>query len=94
VPARVKESRRRRLMALQKRIALRKNKARVGGRFEVLVEGPHPESELLLRGRLAVQAHEIDGSVLINDGAAPSGSFVTCEVTQAHPYDLVARIVA
>jgi hypothetical protein len=31
--------------------------------------------------------------VLINDGTAAPGSFVTCEVTEAHPYDLVARIV-
>lgn len=94
VPARVKESRRRRLMALQMRISHRRNKARVGQRFEVLVEGPHPESELLLKGRLAGQAHEIDGAVLIGDGTAEAGSFVTCEITEAHPYDVVARIVA
>jgi ribosomal protein S12 methylthiotransferase len=93
VPARVKESRRRKLMALQKRISARKNRARVGQRLEVLVEGTHPDSDLLLRGRLATQAPEIDGQVILNDGAAEPGSFVTCEVTEAHPYDLVARIV-
>jgi ribosomal protein S12 methylthiotransferase len=93
VPARVKESRRRKLMALQKRVSARKNRARVGQRLEVLVEGMHPDSDLLLRGRLATQAPEIDGQVILNDGAAEPGSFVTCEVTEAHPYDLVARIV-
>jgi ribosomal protein S12 methylthiotransferase len=93
VPARVKESRRRKLMALQKRISARRNRARVGERLEVLVEGTHPDSDLLLRGRLATQAPEIDGQVILNDGAAEPGSFVTCEVTEAHPYDLVARIV-
>jgi len=93
VPARVKESRRRKLMALQKRISARRNRARVGQRLEVLVEGTHPDSHLLLRGRLASQAPEIDGQVILNDGAAEPGSFVTCEVTEAHPYDLVARIV-
>jgi ribosomal protein S12 methylthiotransferase len=92
VPARVKESRRRKLMALQKRISARKNRARVGQFLEVLVEGPHPDSDLLLRGRLATQAPEIDGQVIINDGTAEAGSLVTCEVTEAHPYDLVARI--
>jgi ribosomal protein S12 methylthiotransferase len=93
VPARVKEARRRRLMALQKRIAHRRNRARVGERTLVLAEGPHPETELLVKGRLASQAPEIDGAVLINDGQPEPGAFVTCEITEAHPYDLVARVV-
>ena len=93
IPARVKEARRRKLMALQKRISARRNRARVGERVEVLVEGTHPDTNLLLRGRLASQAPEIDGQVIVNDGTAEPGSFVTCEVTEAHPYDLVARIV-
>ena len=46
-----------------------------------------------LRGRLAAQAPEIDGQVILNDGTAEPGSFVTCEITEAHPYDLVGRIV-
>ena len=93
VPARVKESRKRKLMSLQKRLSLRRNRARVGERVEVLVEGTHPDSDLLLRGRLATQAPEIDGQVIVNDGTAEPGSFVTCEVTEAHHYDLVARVV-
>jgi len=93
VTAKVKERRRQRLMSLQKRISTRRNRARVGERLEVLVEGTHDDTDLLLRGRAATQAPEIDGQVLINDGTAAPGSFVTCEVTEAHPYDLVARIV-
>lgn len=93
VPARTKESRRRRVMALQKRIATAKNRARVGERAEVLVEGSHPDSDWLLRGRLSTQAPEIDGSVIINDGSAAAGDFVTCQITESHPYDLVGRIV-
>jgi ribosomal protein S12 methylthiotransferase len=93
VPARTKQARRRKLMSLQKKIATKRNRSRRGQRFEVLVEGPHPESEWLLEGRLASQAPEIDGSVILNDGRADPGTFVTCEVTEAHAYDLVARIV-
>ena len=93
VPPSTKERRRRRLMSLQKRISTRKNRRRVGERLEVLVEGTHEDTDLLLRGRASTQAPEIDGQVLINDGAAEAGTFVTCEVTEAHPYDLVARIV-
>src|SRR6185503_3049375 len=89
----VKEKRRRRLMAAQKRIATRRNRKRIGERFEVLVEGTHPESDLLLRGRSAAQAPDIDGMIVIADGAAEPGTFVTCEVTEAHPYDLVVRVV-
>jgi len=93
IPAKVKQRRRQRLMSVQKRISTRRNRSRVGERLEVLVEGTHDDTDLLLRGRAASQAPEIDGQVLINDGSAAPGSFVTCEVTEAHPYDLVARIV-
>ena len=92
VPARVKQSRRRRLMSAQKRISLRRNRRLVGAAVEVLVEGTHPDSDLLLRGRLAGQAPEVDGMVILNDGEAEPGSFVTCRVSEAHPYDLVAAI--
>jgi ribosomal protein S12 methylthiotransferase len=93
VPAEVKEARRDELMALQKEISLRRNESRVGERVEVLVEGTHPDSDLLLRGRTAGQAPEIDGQVILNDGTAEAGQFVTVEVTEAHPYDLVGRVV-
>jgi ribosomal protein S12 methylthiotransferase len=93
IPTRVKGVRQRELMALQRSLSLRQNRGRVGERVEVLVEGVHPDSDLLLRGRLATQAPEIDGQVIINDGTAAPGSFVPCEISEAHPYDLVARIL-
>jgi ribosomal protein S12 methylthiotransferase len=92
VAPKVKEQRRRRLLAAQQEISTRRNRARVGERVEVLIEGLHPDTDLLLRGRLPTQAPDIDGGVIVNDGAAAPGSFVTCEITEAHPYDLVARI--
>jgi ribosomal protein S12 methylthiotransferase len=92
VPARVKEARRRKLMAVQQRLVARRNRGRVGQRLEVLVEGRHPESDLLLQGRTAGQAPEIDGAVILNDGWAEAGSFVTATVTEAQGYDLIARI--
>ncbi len=92
VPDRIKESRKKKLMSEQKKIATKLNRKRVGERVEVLVEGVHADSELLLQGRLMTQAPDIDGHVIINDGSAEPGTIVTCEVTEAHPYDLVARI--
>lgn len=96
VPQKVKKARQSELMRIQKRISLKRNKARVGSLVEVLVEGPHPDTDLLLVGRLATQAPEIDGSVLISDpGETPPGrgEFVTCEITKAHAYDLEVRVI-
>ena len=69
------------------------NKKLIGKRLEVLVEGVSPESEHLLVGRHAGQAPDIDGQVFINDGMAYPGELVTVEVTEAHDYDLVAKVV-
>lgn len=87
------ERRWRELMAIQKRINREQNKQRVGQKLEVLVEGPSEETEHLLVGRHEGQAPEIDGQVYINDGLAYPGELVTVEVTEAHDYDLVGRVV-
>ena len=90
----VKEARRRRLMSVQRRLSLRRNRGLIGQRREVLIEGTHPDSDLLLQGRLASQAPDIDGSVIVADGTARPGDFVSCEITEAHAYDLVGHLVA
>lgn len=93
IPQKTIERRWREAMAIQKRINREQNKQLIGKRLTVLVEGPSPESEHLLVGRHEGQAPEIDGQVYINDGLAYPGEFVTVEVTEAHDYDLVARVV-
>jgi len=97
VEAATAKRRERRLMKVQSRISLRKNRARVGQRMRVLLEGRSKQSDLLLEGRSESQAPEIDGSVLINDmpeGAdVRPGDFVTVEITEATEYDLVGRIL-
>jgi ribosomal protein S12 methylthiotransferase len=94
VPRRTIERRWREIMAIQKRISREQNKAMIGKRLEVLVEGRSPETDLLLVGRHEGQAPDIDGNVYINDGMAYPGELVTVEVTEAHDYDLVGRVVA
>jgi ribosomal protein S12 methylthiotransferase len=97
LPAREIERRRRHLMSIQRRISKRRNKALVGREFELLLEGPSDETDLLLEGRTARHAPEIDGKVLVNDagdqGELQPGRFYRCQITEAHDYDLVARIV-
>lgn len=94
IPQKVIERRWREVMAIQKRINREQNAQLIGKRLEVLVEGASPETEHLLVGRHEGQAPEIDGQVYINDGMAYPGEFVTVEVTEAHDYDLVGKVVA
>lgn len=81
------------LMGIQSQIAAEINQGYVGQELEVLVEGVSQETELLLEGRSRFQAPEIDGCVYIADGQCNSGDLVTVKITEAHPYDLVGRIV-
>jgi len=90
IPENVKEERLRTLMEIQKRISLKKYQRMVGQRKVVLVEGPQRERGVL-RGRLQTQAPEIDGSVFLHGKAQP-GDWVEARITQALPYDLVAKI--
>ncbi|MGH9532775.1 MAG: radical SAM protein, partial [Terriglobales bacterium] len=91
------ERRRRKLMELQRRLSRRKRKALVGREFDLLLEGESEESDLLWEGRTEMHAPEIDGKVFVTDfgpheSVAP-GRFYRCEITEAHDYDLVARLV-
>jgi ribosomal protein S12 methylthiotransferase len=94
VPAELKAERRDRILATQQAISLEHNRALVGRTLPAIVAGPLREMELLTEGRLQRQAPEIDGRLLINDGSAPAGSLVEVEVTDAHPYDLIGRLIA
>jgi len=94
VPEETKHERRERLMALQQSIVVEKLEDRVGEVVDVLVEGEHPETELLLVGRMATQAPDVDGQVLINEGVADVGRLVRVEITEVAGYDLVGRVLA
>ncbi|MDR3748913.1 MAG: 30S ribosomal protein S12 methylthiotransferase RimO [Acidobacteriota bacterium] len=90
------ERRRKKLMSIQKQISRKKKRALIGQQFDLLMEGPSKETDLLWEGRTAMHAPEIDGTVYINDFGeheAREGEFYRCEITEAHEYDLVARIV-
>jgi ribosomal protein S12 methylthiotransferase len=84
-------------MKEQRRISLKRNRARVGSTVRVLFEGAAKETDLLWQGRIETQAPDIDGVVLINDApenfAPAPGDFVNVQITDAHEYDLVGHIV-
>ena len=93
LPAEVAEARKNRIMERQQEISREKLAALVGTTIPVLMEGESDETELLLQGRTAGQAPEIDGVTLINDGFAEPGEIVQVEITEAHDYDLVGHVV-
>ena len=91
------ERRRKHLMGIQRQISKKKKKALVGQEFDLLLEGTSEETDLLMEGRTAMHAPEIDGKVFVNDFdeklEPQPGEFYRCEITEAHDYDLVARIL-
>jgi ribosomal protein S12 methylthiotransferase len=91
------ESRRKKLMSIQKKISRTKKKALIGREYDLLLLGQSDETDLLLEGRTAMHAPEIDGKVFVNDypeGETPKkGEFYRCRITAAHDYDLVAEII-
>lgn len=96
VDARTAYNRKRRLLAIQRRISRKLNRALVGREFPVLVEGPSSQTDLLWEARAATQAPEIDGVCYINDdGGKPlrAGEIRRLRVTQASDYDLVGGLV-
>lgn len=90
-------NRKRRLMALQRRVSRKRNAGLVGSEVSILVEGRSPETDLLWQGRMPSQAPEIDGVTLINDveGSEPvPGEIRRLRITEAHDYDLVGTLLA
>ena len=102
IPKRTIEARKRRLMKLQQSISKRAKQQWVGRELVLLAEGESEETPLLWEGRTQFHAPEIDGKVYINDFAelGPNvttlepGRFYKAQITEAHEYDIVARILA
>nr|MBP6715580.1 30S ribosomal protein S12 methylthiotransferase RimO [Acidobacteriota bacterium] len=93
VPAEVKADRRNRLMALQKTIVAKQQKARKGQTVRVIVDGPSPDMPLVMQGRLEGQAPEIDAVVYLSEcdpDVVQAGQIISATVTGANEYDLVA----
>lgn len=95
VPEEIKAQRYHRLMQIQKKVVKKNNKKLIGKKVPVVVEGYHPESDLLMRGRYFGQCPDIDGQVIINDGRKVKafGQMYTVEITDFADYDLIGRVI-
>lgn len=93
----IKEARRERIMLAQQRAAEDRLRGYIGKRLQVLIEGAHEETDLLLAARAEFQAPEVDGIVIINDaecrleGIRP-GTMGMVEITEVSGYDLVGTL--
>jgi ribosomal protein S12 methylthiotransferase len=97
VPAKLKKARRSRVMGLQQRLVARRQRARIGERARMVVDGPSADHDLVLKGRLSSQAPDIDASVFLTDCDPSSfrpGDFAEVEIVGARGYDLLARPLA
>ena len=92
-PVKERLKRQRKIMAAQKKISRQKLARLKGQKTEVLVLGPHPESDLLWQGRLASQAPEVDGEVIITSGNARPGTIAPAVITKTHAYDVEAELL-
>ena len=92
------ESRKRRLMKLQQSISKRAKQQWIGRELILLAEGESEETPLLWEGRTQFHAPEIDGKVYINDfgnlESPEPGRFYKAQITEAHEYDVVAKILS
>ncbi|MCH9633094.1 MAG: Ribosomal protein S12 methylthiotransferase RimO [Chlamydiae bacterium] len=95
IPEDVKEARYDRLMQILNKVSKEQNQKWVGKTLDVFVEGYHPESELLMRGRFFGQSPEIDGMVILNqhDKVDAFGKKYKVKITEALEYDLVGTVL-
>ncbi len=88
VPAEIATGRLRSIMRAQAKISLKKNRALIGTRRRVLVDGME---DMALVGRLETQAPDVDGMVYLSETEAEPGEFVDITITHATEYDLMGR---
>lgn len=95
VPEDVKERRLKTLMEVQMALIEKRNQKYIGTRLITMVEGYHPDSPYLMKGRFYGQCPEVDGQIIINDGEAVEefGRLHEVEITDVIGYDLIGKAI-
>ena len=88
VPEEIKQERLDRLMTLQQRISLKRNRVRIGSVEQVLVTDTDNNGNIL--GRSSREAPETDGEIYVSCGEArpQPGQFIPVRILSAEEYDL------
>jgi ribosomal protein S12 methylthiotransferase len=93
VPTKEKARRQKAVYSLQQKVLAEKLTEWVGREVEVLIEGLHEETDLLLKARHYGQAADIDNKTIINEGDAKVGDYVRVRLTEVVKGDLLGGIV-
>lgn len=95
IPEHIKQKRYKRLVAAQQSSLKKWNQKWIGRTLPVIVEGYHPESPLLARGRFHGQCPEIDGMVILNDFRKVDtfGKIYDVKITDISGYDLIGHVL-
>lgn len=90
IPKRVKQERQEIIMNLQQDISLKKNNAKIGNTYKVLIDRKENEGYI---GRTQYDAYEVDNEVFIpTKKRLTIGNFYNVKINQANPYDLIGEI--
>ncbi len=92
VKPKVAEKRQADIMSIQSKISKELNQQLLGKTIPVLIEGASPETDLLLKGRTATMAPDIDTQVLINKGDGAVGEIMPVLIKEVYPYDIIGEI--
>ncbi len=96
VPAVIKQDRFERLAKAQMQALRKASKKWIGKKVKAIIEGYHPESNLLLRARHSGQCPEIDGQIIINDptGVDQFGKLYEVVIRDFSDYDLIGKVIS
>lgn len=91
----IKQKRFEKLAKAQFKVLRKRQEQWIGKKVQVIVEGFHPDSQMLLRARHQGQCPDIDGQIIINDGRRVSGfgKLYEVEITDAVDYDLIGTVL-
>jgi len=95
IPEEIKDERLKKITTLQNSLLDQIQQKHIGKTYTVLVEGYHPDSPFLMKGRYYGQCPEIDGLVIINDGRKVKefGQLYEVEITDTLEYDLIGKVI-
>lgn len=90
IPQEVKESRLEEIMTIQEDVALESNQSKIGKTMTVVIDREEPDYFV---GRTEFDSPEVDPEVLIDkDDRLTVGNFYDVEITEALPFELMARL--
>lgn len=90
IPQEVKESRLEEIMTIQEDVALESNQSKIGKTMTVVIDREEPDYFV---GRTEFDSPEVDPEVLIDkDDRLTVGNFYDVEITDALPFELMAKL--